>query len=93
MILEAICNGSFYPFEDFNPRDPDYIATHHKICDILEKLSHNLSNEDYQLVQELISSYGIAQCVEYEAYFKFGFSAGLTLQREAQAQLRYLQEE
>lgn len=93
MILEAICNGELCPIEHINPKDPDYIAAHHEICDILEKLSHNLPNEDYQLVQSLISSYGIAQCVECEAYFKFGFSVGITLQQEVQEQLQYLQEE
>ncbi len=93
MILEAICNGSFYPFEDVNPRDPEYLDAHHKMCDILEILSHKLSSEDYTLVQSLLSTSSNAQCIECEAYFKLGFSAGLALQQEAQTQLRYLQEE
>ena len=93
MILEAICNGDLCPIEHINPKNPEYIAAHHEICDILETLSHNLPNEDYQLVQNLISTYGIAQCIECEAYFKLGFSAGLTLQQEAQSQLQYLQKE
>ncbi len=42
MILEAICNGSFYPFEDVNPRDPEYLDAHHRMCDILEILSQKL---------------------------------------------------
>lgn len=87
MILEAICNGELCPIEHINLKDPDYIAAHHEICGILEKLSHKLPTEDYQLVQELISSYSIAQCIECEAYFKLGFSTGLALQQEAHSQL------
>ena len=49
--------------------------------------SQRLSKEDYALVEELRAQNVIAQCEESESHFKYGFSAGLIVQQEAQEQL------
>ena len=49
--------------------------------------SQRLSKEDYALVEELRAQNAIAQCEESESHFKYGFSAGLIVQQEAQEQL------
>ena len=58
-------------------------------CDaLLEQLSQRLSKEDYALVEELRAQNAIAQCEESESHFKYGFSAGLIVQQEANEQLQ-----
>ena len=93
MILESIFCGSFSPAEQVYPEDPEYLEAFRKIEVLMEQLSRNLSPEDYRAVETILSLYGIAESIECEAHFKFGFSAGLTLQKEAQAQLQHLQKE
>ncbi len=93
MILESIFCGSFCPAEQVYPENPEYREALKTIEALLQQLSRRLSPEDYQVVEAILSHYGTAESIECEAHFKFGFSAGLALQQEAQAQLRYLQEE
>ena len=93
MILESIFCGSFCPAEQVYPEDPEYREELKNIESLLQQLSRKLSPEDYQIVETILSHYSTAESIECEAYFKFGFSAGLTLQQEAQSQLQYLQKE
>ncbi len=85
--------GDFAPVEQVYPEDSEYREALKSIESLMQQLSQKLSPEDYQTVETILSHYGTAESIECEAYFKFGFSAGLTLQQEAQSQLQYLQEE
>ena len=93
MILESIFSGSFYPAEQVYPEDPEYRTSLKNIEILMQQLYKTLPPEDYQKVEEILSLYGTAESIECEAHFKFGFSAGLTLQQEAQSQLQYLEKE
>ena len=86
MILESIFCGSFCPAEHVYPEDPKYRKALKNIELLMQQLYKTLPPEDYQKVEEILSLYGTAESIECEAHFKFGFSAGLTLQQEAQTQ-------
>ena len=88
MILESIFCGSFCPAEHVYPEDPKYREELKNIESLLQQLSQKLPPEDYQIVESILSHYGTVESIECEAHFKFGFSAGLTLQQEAQSQLQ-----
>ena len=93
MILESIFSGTFSPAEQVCPEDPEYREALKSMESLLQQLSRKLPPEDYQTVECILSHYSTAESIECEAHFKFGFSAGLTLQQEAQSQLQYLQKE
>ena len=88
MILEAIYNGDFYPGETVVPKSEKY-RNALRACDkIMDRLAEKLSEEDYDLVEELHDQASIAQCEENECHFKYGFSAGLLVQQEAEKQIQ-----
>ena len=93
MILESLFYGNFSPVEQVYPEDPEYRKALKNIELLMQQLYKTLPPEDYQKVEEILSLYGTAESIECEAHFKFGFSAGLTLQQEAQSQLQYLEKE
>ena len=93
MILESIFYGNFSPVEQVYPEDPEYREALKSIEVLMQQLYKKLPPEDYQTVEEILSHYGTAESIECEAHFKFGFSTGLTLQKEAQSHLQYLQKE
>lgn len=92
MLLEAMYNGEFYPCEAVTPTSPKYIQAMKNCVELMEKLSQQLSKEDYELVEELRTQAAIAQCEESECHFKYGFSTGLLVQQEAYEQLRHKEE-
>ena len=87
MILEAMYNGEFYPYETVVPMSPEYRKAVQTCATLMEQLSQQLSKEDYALVGELRAQNAIAQCEEGESHFKYGFSAGLIVQQEAHEHL------
>ena len=93
MILEAIFSGSFCPAEQVYPEGPEYRDELKSIESLLQQLSQKLPPEDYQKVEAILSHFSTAESIECEAHFKFGFSSGLALQHEVQAQLQYLEKE
>ena len=93
MILESIFSGSFCPAEQLRPEDPEYWEALKSMDSLLHQLSQKLPPEDYETVESILSHYSIAAAIECESHFKFGFSAGLTIQQEAQSQLQYVQQE
>ena len=93
MILESLFYGNFSPVEQVYSEDPEYRKALKSIEVLMQRLYKNLSPEDYQTVEEILSHYGTAESIECEAHFKFGFSTGLTLQQEAKSQLQYLEKE
>ena len=90
MILESLFYGNFSPVEQVYPEDSEYRKALKNIELLMQQLYKKLSPEDYQKVEEILSLYGTAESIECEAHFKFGFSAGLTLQQETLKQLQYL---
>ena len=60
---------------------------------LMDALSERLSKEDYALVEELREQVAIAQCEENESHFKYGFSAGLLVQKEAYEQVAQREKE
>ena len=90
MILEAICRGNFLPTEDIYPEDPEYKKANDDVCDLMELLHQKLPPEQYIIVEKLLDRDSTMHCLENEAYFKLGLSAGLQIQREAIEQLEYL---
>lgn len=89
MILEAICRGNFSPTEDINPDDPEYKKANEDVCNLMKLLRQKLPPEHYAMVEKLMDRDGTMNCLENEAYFKLGLSAGLQIQREAIEQLQY----
>jgi hypothetical protein len=93
MILEAMYNGEFYPCETVVPTSPEYRKAIQTCAALMEQLSQRLSKEDYALVEELREQMAIAQCEENESHFKYGFSAGLLVQKEAYEQVAQREKE
>ena len=93
MILEAMYNGEFYPCETVAPTSPEYRKAVQTCAALMEQLSQRLSKEDYALVEELREQMAIAQCEENESHFKYGFSAGLLVQKEAYEQVAQREKE
>lgn len=87
MILEAIYNGDFYPSETVVPKSEKYQNALRACEKIMDQLAQRLTKEDYDLVETLLDQSSIAQCEESECHFKYGFSAGLLLQQEAEEQV------
>lgn len=83
MILEAIYSGEFYPAEKIMPDSPRYKQALKACCELMEQLSERLSKEDYALVEELRTQTSIAQSIESESHFQYGFSSGLLLMYES----------
>lgn len=78
------------PTEDIYPEDPEYKKANDDVCDLMELLRQKLPPEHYTVVEKLLDRNGTMHCLENEAYFKLGLSAGLQIQREAMQQLAYL---
>lgn len=93
MILEEMYNGRFYPCETVVADSPEYKRALKACSDLMETLSERLSKEDYELVEELREQVSIAQCEENESHFKYGFSAGLLVQKEAYEQVAQREKE
>ena len=93
MILEEMFNGRFYPCETVVADSPEYKRALKACSDLMETLSERLSKEDYKLVEELREQVSIAQCEENESHFKYGFSAGLLVQKEAYEQVAQREKE
>ena len=93
MILEAMYNGEFYPCETVVPTSLEYRKAVQTCAELMDQLSQRLSKEDYALVEELREQMAIAQCEENESHFKYGFSAGLLVQKEAYEQVAQREKE
>ena len=83
MILEEMFNGRFYPCETVVADSLRFKQATKASAALMDTLSEHLSKEDYALVEELREQMAIAQCEENESHFKYGFSAGLLVQKEA----------
>lgn len=88
MILEAMYNGEFYPSEVVVPSSQQYVQALRACENLMQQISRRLSKEDYALVEEFQTQSQIAQCEENKCHFKYGFSAGLLLQQEAEEQIK-----
>ena len=87
MILESIFRGNFSPLDLVVPDDPEYMQLNRQACDLRDRLARSLAPEDVKILDSMISKIYNAQLMECEAYFTFGLSAGLQIQKEAAAKL------
>ena len=92
MILEEMFNGRFYPCETVVADSLRFKQATKASAALMDTLSEHLSKEDYALVEEL-REMAIALCVENESLFKYGFSAGLRVQKEAYEQVAQREKE
>ena len=92
MILESIFRGNLSPTDLVYPSDPEYKQLSHQVVDLSDQLSQTLTPPQQELLEQLIHSIYSANLIESESYFSFGFSLGLELQHECQAQLQCLAE-
>ena len=88
MILEAIFNGEFYPSETEITKSQKYRKALRACEKIMDQLAERLTKEDYDLVETLLDQSSIAQFEECACHFKYGFSAGLLVQQEAEKQIQ-----
>ena len=88
MILESIFRGNFTPLDLVVPDDPDYKKLNLKVCEPRDQLTEKLSPEDNSLLDTMVHHIYTAELMECEAYFTFGFSAGMVLQKEAMEKLK-----
>ena len=88
MILEAIFNGEVYPNETVIPKSEKYRKALRACEKIMDQLGERLTKEDYDLVETLLDQSSIAQFEECACHFKYGFSAGLLVQQEAEKQIQ-----
>ena len=88
MILESIFRGNFTPLDLVVPDDPDYKKLNLKVCELRDQLTKKLSPEDNTLLDTMVHHIYTAELMECEAYFTFGFSAGMVLQKEAMEKLK-----
>ena len=93
MILEEMFNGRFYPCETVVADSLRFKQATKASAALMDTLSEHLSKEDYALVEELREQMAIAQCEENESHFKYGFSAGLLVQKEAYEQVAQREKE
>ena len=87
MILESIFRGNFTPLDLVFPDDPDYKKLNLKVCELRDQLTKKLSPEDNTLLDTMVHHIYTAELMECEAYFTFGLSAGMLLQKEAAAKM------
>ena len=64
MILESLFYGNFSPVEQVYPEDPEYRKALKNIEVLMQELYKNLSPENYQKVEEILSHYGTAESIE-----------------------------
>lgn len=83
MIMEALFNGELYAAERVVPKDPEYSKENHKASDLMTALNKRLSKEDFAILEELRGHISSSQCIEDEAFFKYGLAVGLVLMQEA----------
>ena len=87
MLLESIFRGNFTPLDLVVPDDPDYKKLNLKVCEMRDQLTEKLSPDDNTLLDTMIHHIYTAELMECEAYFTFGLSAGMLLQKEAAEKL------
>ena len=88
MILESIFRGNFAPLDLVVPEDPDIKNLNLKVCELRDQLAGKLSPDDNTLLDTMVHHIYTAELMECEAYFTFGFSAGMVLQKEAMEKLK-----
>ena len=93
MMLDAIFDGTFNPSE-LRIQNSEKFTQACKNAERLQmQLSMQLCDEDYALVEDLTNELLNSCEAECRQYFKYGFSAGLLLMREAQEFVRAHEDE
>ena len=93
MMLDAIFDGTFNPSE-LRIQNSEKFTQACKNAERLQmQLSMQLCDEDYALVGDLTNELLNSCEAECRQYFKYGFSTGLLLMREAQEFVRAHEDE
>ena len=82
MILEEMFRGNLIPLDLVTPTDPEYYEAGAKVDKLTELLRAQLSLEQKKLLDDLLTEVYSTHFFENEAFFSFGFSAGVQMQRE-----------
>ncbi|MCC8044408.1 MAG: hypothetical protein LIP12_02775 [Clostridiales bacterium] len=90
-IMDSLFDGKIYPAEQAVSSDPNYEKTSREIEILMEKLEEKLTKEDYDLVEKVCDLLSITQDIQNKEMFRYGFSLGLRLMREAE-ELPYLKD-
>ena len=88
MILEDLWSGRFYPAETVVPTTPEYREVNRVISEKMECLQAQLTREQFVQVEQLLEQMTLANSMELESQFCFGFAAGIRLQLEVECQLK-----
>ncbi len=88
MILEEMFRGNFNPLDFVSPTDPDYQTASKKAADLTAQLRSQLPIEQKELLDALLDQIYTAQSLESEAFFSFGFAAGVQFQKEVKEQMK-----
>ena len=87
MLLEELFRGNLSAVDLVYPADPEYRQLNEEALELSVQLQHELSPAHKELLDQLTNTIYSAQLIESEAYFTFGVSIGVQLQREIQEQL------
>ena len=88
MVLDAIYRGELLPCENNMEGNSRHKQAGKEIEQLLKDLRNNLSDEDMELVDQMLEQTLIVCDTECSDAFQYGFSAGLLLMQEVQEILR-----
>ena len=88
MVLDAIYRGELLPCENNMEGNSRHKQAGKEIEQHLKDLRNNLSEEDMELVDQMLEQTLIVCDTECSDAFQYGFSAGLLLMQEVQEILR-----
>ena len=92
MILESIFRGNLSAVDLVCPTDPEYKQLSQEVVDLNDRLSHILSPEGKEILNQMIGKIYSAQLLETETYFTFAFAAEAEMQCEILWQIHVLKE-
>lgn len=88
MVLDAIYRGELLPCENNMEGNVRHKQAGKEIEQLLKDLRNNLSEDDMELVDQMLEQTLIVCDTECSDAFQYGFSAGLLLMQEVQEILR-----
>ena len=81
-ILEELYYGNINPDEQAVSKDPEYRPLNMRISKTRECLKVNLSDDDVQLLENLINLHCASSSMEAAASFSYGFKLGAMIALE-----------
>lgn len=81
-ILTEFYYGNLHPEEVIRPKDPEYRNINQKISDAMEYFKKNLSENDLELLEEMIDLSGQSKAIQATDTFVQGFRMGVLMMVE-----------